>query len=256
MSIYCKYCNHHWKVKKEYDKHISCCQYFYHLRRNPESKMDDNGIKLPSHKELFRFVQELSLKCERLEKEMTKLKNNMNTKQKRVISEWLNQSIHIPCITFEEWAKNIAVGESQLKIVFKRDLTEGIKDSIAHHMKSKMQNAPLRAFTQKQNAFYIYTRGIWSNGEQTEEPKWKMMTPYEFENFIIMLSQAFLREFIKWQKINVDENEENEKKKEEEMMYLIKINGGLRSSSDKRIGDLKKWLFTKIEENIQQIEYE
>lgn len=256
MSIYCKYCSHHWKVKKEYDKHLGCCEYFYNLRRNPAPQMDDNGTKIPSHKDLFRYVQELSMKCEKMEKEIIKLKNNMNTKQKRVISEWLNQSIHIPTITFEEWAKNIIVSESQLKIVFKKDLADGIKDAISYHLKLNKTEIPIRAFIQKPNTFYIYTKGIWSNGEQTEEPKWKIMTAYEFENFSIMLSQLFLREFIKWQKENIDENEDNEKKKDEEMMYLIKINGGLRSSADKRLTELKKWFYGKIEENIQEIEYE
>lgn len=259
MSTYCNYCHRHWKLKKDYDKHISCCIYFYNLRRNPRQEMDENGVKIPTHKELFRFVQELSLKCERLEKEVVRLKANMNTKQKKMITDWLNQEQHIPKFTFEEWSKTMDIGEHALQIVFKRDLTEGIKYVIRELLdKNKTNHAkPIRSFTQKLGFIYIYSKGEWSSSP-TEEAKWKIMSNEELDNFIIMISQMFLRSFIMWQRTNSttdEDNESNEKKKEEEMNYLIKINGGMRSSTEKRNTEIKKWLSTAIEENIQSVEY-
>lgn len=260
MSIYCNFCHHHWKLKKEYDKHISCCNYFYNLRRNPRPEMDENGVKIPSHKELFRYVQELSLKCERLEKEVYRLKANMNTKQKKMITDWLNQPQHIPKFTFEEWSKTMNLQESALQIVFKRDLTEGIRHVIRELLDDNRDNSakPIRAFSQKAGFIYIYSRGEWSSSP-TEEAKWKIMTNEELDNFIIMISQMFLRCFIVWQRSHMESDdsntEVNEKKKEEEMNYLIKINGGMRSSTEKRNMEIKKWLIAYIEENIQAVEY-
>lgn len=259
MSIYCNYCHHHWKLKKEYDKHISCCNYFYNLRRNPRPEMDENGVKIPSHKELFRYVQELSLKCERLEKEVIRLKANMNTKQKKMITDWLNQPQHIPKFTFEEWSKTMLIGESALQIVFKRDLTEGIRHVIQELLHENKTNPakPIRAFSQKPGFIYIYSKGEWCSSP-TEEAKWKIMSNEELDNFIVMISQMFLRCFIIWQRSNSDtntDNDSNEVKKEQEMNYLIKINGGMRSSTEKRNMEIKKWLMTYIEENIQSVEY-
>lgn len=260
MSTYCNYCHRHWKLKKDYDKHISCCIYFYNLRRNPRQEMDENGVKIPTHKELFRFVQELSLKCERLEKEVVRLKANMNTKQKKMITDWLNQPQHMPKFTFEEWSKSIVIEDKALQIVFKRDLTEGIKYVIRGLLDENETNhaKPIRSFTQKPGLIYIYSKGEWSSSP-TEEAKWKIMSNEELDNCIIMISQMFLRAFIMWQRnttpVTDDDSEVSEKKKEEEMNYLIKINGGMRSSTEKRNQEIKKWLSTAIEENIQSVEY-
>lgn len=261
MSTYCNYCHRHWKLKKDYDKHISCCIYFYNLRRNPRQEMDENGVKIPTHKELFRFVQELSLKCERLEKEVVRLKANMNTKQKKMITDWLNQPQHMPKFTFEEWSKSIVIEDKALQIVFKRDLTEGIKYVIRGLLDENETNhaKPIRSFTQKPGLIYIYSKGEWSSSSPTEEAKWKIMSNEELDNCIIMISQMFLRAFIMWQRnttpVTDDDSEVSEKKKEEEMNYLIKINGGMRSSTEKRNQEIKKWLSTAIEENIQSVEY-
>lgn len=266
MSIYCNYCHHYWKQKKEYDKHISCCNYFYHLRRNPRPEMDENGVKIPTHKELFRFVQELSMKCERLEKEVVRLKTNMNVKQKKVITEWLNQKEHQPKYTFEEWSKLATITENALQIVFKRDLTEGIRHVIQEFMIENRATPakPVRSFLQKPGVIYIYSKGEWTS-HPTEEAKWKIMTNEEFDNFMVMISQMFIRSFIVWQRTHLVSTEEdetntatdamNEKKREEEMNYLIKINGGMKSSSEKRNSELKKWFVSYIEENIQSVEY-
>ena len=45
---------------------------------------------------------------------------------------------------------------------------------------------------------------------------------------------------------------DNEEKTDRIIQYMIKINGA-RVPSDKRIAEIKKWLFPKIEENLRII---
>ena len=47
---YCQYCHNHWKYKKEYEKHLACCAYFYHLRRNPRPEMMIMDVQSPHKK--------------------------------------------------------------------------------------------------------------------------------------------------------------------------------------------------------------
>jgi len=47
--------------------------------------MDDHGIKLPTVKELYRLVQDLSYRLDRSEKKVAKLEAQWNTRQKKVI---------------------------------------------------------------------------------------------------------------------------------------------------------------------------
>jgi hypothetical protein len=247
-DIYCNYCYKTWKLKREYDKHIACCEYFHNLRRSPG--MENYGGKIPTMQEVLKLVETLINKVDKQEKEIAKLKTALNSKQKRVILDWLNCPSQIPLQTFDEWWHLIVVDNVHLQYVFKYDLTEGIKLAIETYLKTYGKTKlPVRTFTQKPNLFYVY------NMNEDKKMGWKIMNNSELETMIMYLSQLFLREFLKWQKDNATDLEENEDKKEQELMYMIKING-MKMSLDKRAGEVKKWLFPLLEENLKTVNVE
>jgi hypothetical protein len=279
-NLYCKYCLHNWKHKKEYEKHLACCEFFYHFRRNPHTEMDDYGNKLPSHKELFRFVQELSLKCERLEKEVVRLKQNANMRQKKIIVECLNHSSAIPKWAFCEWWKTLTlnipitmnereetamtahwseISNPYLFRVFNMGLVEGVKYILGRFIeraREAQQVIPIRCFTQKANTFYIYC------GELVGEPltakkgkpvsEWKVMTNADLEMMIDYISQIYLREFLSWLNINTHLIGVDERRGEEQVTYMMRVNS-MRPSKEKGMVEVRKWLFTTLEENAQKI---
>lgn len=247
-EIYCKYCYKYWKLKREYDKHIICCEFFYNLRKNPT--MENYGGKVPTIMELTHLVSQLMTKVDKQEKEIARLKACVNSKQKRVILDLLNNPSQMPVYTFEQWWRLISVNEIHLQRVFKYDLTEGIKLVLENFLDvfGKTQ-LPIRCFSQKQNIFYVYVQDT-----NSDKKTWKMMVNAEFDTMILYLSQLFLREFLRWQKENMNcDDDENEDKKAQELNYMIKING-MKTSSEKRNGDLKKWLFPLLEENAKNVD--
>ena len=248
-GIYCKYCNHNWKIQRDYEKHANCCEYFYHLRRTPQPDMDEHGVKLPSTREMFRYMQELSLRLERTEKEVVKLKAQLNTRQKKAIIEWLNQPSQLPATTFEEWYRSIEVNESHVLCVGERDLTVGMQMALSEFLSSNPCK-PIRTFTQKQNVFYVYSR---DGGTETvlQEPKWRIMSNEQMDGMLLHLSQLFVREFLKWQKKQSQE-EKGERESDKEILFMMKINGA-RIPAEKRLQEIKKWLFPKLEENLRVI---
>lgn len=269
---YCKYCNHNWKLKKEYEKHIACCEYFYHYRRNPVKEMDDYGNKLPSQQELFRFVQELSLKCARLEQDVNRLKRNVSVRHKKVITDCLNHPDEIPECTFTEWWKRISLHDLQnpyisteyeksemsnhwsvienpfLFRVFRRDLVDGIKYLMTHHLSVVSDKPTIRCFTQKINVFYVYD--ILPNNDKSKDnqPMWRTMSSNDFETMIDGISQLFVREFLVWQRDNRDSIDANEARKDEQMTYMMRVNG-MRPSKERGMADIRKWLFSTLEKN-------
>jgi len=261
-EIYCKYCHTTWKYKKDYEKHVACCEYFYHFRRNPVNEMDDYGGKLPTQKELFRFVQELSLKCSRLEQDVARLKSSVSTRHKKVIVDCLNHPEQLPEYTFIEWWKHItlhiipietaaeiedrtshwsSVDNPYLFRVFRRDLIEGIKYLLHTFIKSSPQNKkpPIRCFTQKSGVFYIYT----GNAES-----WRIMTGDDFETMIDGISQLFVREYLNWQRTNHDNIGQKESRIEDQMLYLTRVNT-MRPSKERGMTEIRKWLYSILEEN-------
>jgi hypothetical protein len=268
-DLYCKYCNNTWKYKKEYEKHLACCEYFYNYRRNPKPEMDDYGGKLPTQKELFRFVQELSLKCSRLEQDVARLKNNVSTRQKKVIVDCLNHPEQIPDNTFMEWWKGVtlhftspvqeydaheliehwsSIRNPFLFRVFRQGLVEGIKYILSSYIssKTKKQKLPIRCFSQKHNIFYIYSGT--TDTEVSKKTQWRIMTTDDFEIMIDGISQLFVREFLVWQRENCDIICDNETRSEEQMMYMIRVNS-MKPTKERGMSDIRKWLFSILEEN-------
>jgi hypothetical protein len=260
-NIFCSYCKHNWKVKRDYDKHINCCVYFHQLRRQPpQEEMDENGMKIPNMKELYRYVRDLSIRLEKTEKELARIKNVVNTRQKKVIIEWLNQPGQKPESTFEEWWTHVSVDESHMKCVFDRDLTDGIKSAIGTYIErsaSMPKDRPIRCFIQKPNTFYVFSRNSGTK-EPLVEPQWRIMDNSQMQTMVIHIAQLFLRVFLSWQKQQqqkIEEEEEDEvgdSNTDKMLMNMIKINGA-RTPDEKRVTEVKKWLFPKIEENLKII---
>ena len=277
-EIYCKYCLHNWKHKKEYDKHLACCEFFYQLRRNPHTEMDDYGNKLPSHKELFRFVQELSLKCERLEREVVRLKSSTSIRQKKIIMDCLNHSTTIPAAKFPEWWKTISldipveintkekedmvghwsdISNPYLFRVFHTGLVEGIKYVLGRFMQLEKQHKrvlPVRCFTQKPNMFYIYCRNEENTPSKKTKPtsEWKSLTNVDLEMMVDYISQLFVREFLAWLKRNTDLIGNDERRGEEQINYMMRVNS-MRPTKEKGMVEIRKWLFSTLEENAQSM---
>ena len=248
---YCKYCYKHWKLKTDYNKHITCCEFFYYFRRNPDRQMDEHGVKIPTQRELFELVQTLALKCDKMERELKTLRTAVSAKQRKQITDWINHPSQTPSDTFEDWWHQIRVEKDQLQRVFTHDLTEGLKECISKHIehtKSHGQRLSIRSFAEKPGVFYIYTH-------DTEETHWRAITTTDMQRMLVYLSQLFLREFLVWQKEHAAEFRESEDKKEEEVVYMIKING-LKVSTEKRQQDIKKWLFPLISETVSRVHIE
>lgn len=274
-EAYCKYCNHTWKHKKEYEKHIACCEYFYHYRRNPVKEMDDYGNKLPTQQELFRFVQELSLKCSRLEQDVDRLKRNASVRNKKVITDCLNHPDEIPDCTFTEWWKRITLGirytpteyetaemvnhwsvieNPFLFRVFRRDLVDGIKYLMTQFLSVSIAKLPIRCFTQKANVFYVYDTLPKTDKSNDFPPMWRVMSSDDFETMIDGISQLFVREFLVWQRDNMESIDANEARKDEQMTYMMRVNG-MRPSKERGMADIRKWLFSTLEKNVK-VEFE
>jgi hypothetical protein len=146
-----------------------------------------------------------------------------------------------------------------MKCVFDRDLTDGIKSSIGNYIeKEGRKPRPIRCFIQKPNVFYVYSRN--HGKESTDEPSWRIMDNAQMQTMVIHIAQLFLRVFLSWQKQQQEQDASSFHEEEgaednttdKMLMNMIKINGA-RTPDEKRVCELKKWLFPKIEENLRLV---
>jgi len=251
-SHVCKYCFRNYKKKENLDKHIICCEFFHRVTTKESDNEMDSYEKLPSQRELFQLLRETMYKCNKLEKEVTRLKTYSLSRQRKQITEYLNQPENKPVLNFIDWSRQISIEQKHLEIVFQDDLTEGIKESIkTAYENCNILEIPIRAFSQKANTLYFYH----NSDENPTKYSWKIMSNDDVDKFISILSYKFLQEYMKFQRSIMDKLENDENLKENHIIYMIKINGG-KGSDDRRRNEIKKILYLKLQQEIvENVEY-
>ena len=241
-TIYCKYCHHNWKSKIEYEKHIRCCEYFFQQRRAPE--MTENGVPLPTLRQLYRYVQDLTHRLEKTEKELKKVRSELNSRKRMEISTLLNQSEQMPAVPFEDWARGISAEERDLKEVLDGSLTDGIISCLYSAITKNGDGAlPIRCFSQKPGTFYVYST-------VNDKMEWRQIRSDQFLKMLNHISAAIRRLFNAWSITQLKDAQEYDNNFMDRMpKYMKKINADV----EKLVPIVKKCLFTKLEESVQVI---
>ena len=257
----CIYCSKTYKIKKNFNAHFATCELLYSKQLMTKDEYTNFTEKIPSQREMYNLLKELAVKCKTLETEVAVLKQNANIKQRKHVLEWLN--LNKPnSVPFREWVQSIRVDGNGLIKVFESNLTEGIKYVIKNSLLSDRK--PLYAFTRKVDYIYVYHGDEDGDGDEDEKTplQWMHFTSAHCEKLVQYISKQLLIEFIKWQKdkqLSIPESDmmdddalyENTKMLDKDLKYLIKINGS-NISLEKRTSEIKKWLYTILQEELTE----
>ena len=250
-DIRCKYCHHNWKSKIEYEKHIRCCEYFYQQRRLPsQPEMTETGVPIPNMRKLYQYVQDLTYRLEKTEKEVKKLRSELNSRKKHEVLVWLNQPSQIPAATFDEWTRNIKATESDMIKSLNGGLVDGILACLWSHLdKDSGTVIPIRCFSQKPGSFYVYSSAI--NGDASVTSEWRTMRPDQFTKLMNHIAKSIRVEFRIWNTAQLSgQNQEYDQNFMDKMpKYVKKLNADI----EKLAADIKKALFSRLEENLMVI---
>lgn len=251
----CITCSKEYKEKFNYDRHVVCCEFLCKSRREQINEIETNE-SIPTPLEMYRLIQELAIRNERLEKELSKLKHLQ--KKKINIVEWLNsveQKPNNPTISFLEWVNKDVITKIHevLEIVYSNDLLTGINHLFDKVLENTTICFPIRAFENKSGVFYIYKKGETTGGE------WQQITNVDFDKILSQIGHQFIVEFKKhWYIPNQERVETDEHYKDLYINYYQRILGGNeRISEEVRFQRIRQTLFHKIRQNIKSIvEYE
>ncbi len=241
----CTNCCKSYKLKENYEKHKSACDLFYIIQAKTHDEITDISEEIPTQKEMYKLLKELALKCGNLEKEVSQLKAVVNIRQKKQILECLNNQNSEnkkPRITFTQWYTSWNVITDDLFKVFENDLSEGLKNAINRELSTFEGIKPLCAFTHKPN--YIY---MFENENENSVPSWKPLDSECFNQMFMLLHKKFYKIFMTWHEENREKIESSEAEKDAVIMHMIKINGS-RVPTEKRELEIKKWLYSVIEQ--------
>ena len=232
-ELTCTYCYRKYRKKENYEKHLSCCEFFYRSRM---VHADIIYEPLPSQRELYQLVKELAYKCDKLEQKIEKMETANRNIHRKQITDYLKE--YTPHTSVNQWLNQIEIQEKHLITVFENTIIEGLKQVIQDHIFNNF-TLPFCSFQNKNNTIYIY-----NNDDDHNEAKWYIATNKELDKIISTISYKFLQAFVDWKQTNLlstnyyDEEEGDsstieqeiaeqiaEDLKKKQLMYMMKING-------------------------------
>jgi len=237
----CKFCNREYKEKYNHDRHIQCCEFLCKSRREQEKEID-SFEKIPTQKEMFCLIQELSLRIEKLEKENSKLRHIQ--RKSLNFTEVLKESPK-PVKQFDEFMEELLLTvEDQLENVYNNDLLKGILSLFTEAFsKYEIEQLPLRTFDIKSNMFYVYDR---------ETSTWILLSNEDFDKILSKISHRFLVEFNRcWCVVNKQKIETEESYAQTYIEYYRRILG--EGSDEARYRNIRKAIYQKIKINIKSL---
>lgn len=234
---YCTYCNRYFKFNDLYEQHTIACEFFYRSKRVKDREIETYE-QLPTQQELYKLIQQLTLQCHKLQKDVERLKSNSSNRTKKTVMDVLNStSNQIPECSFESWVLvKRPIKRDYLDLVYNEDLTSGIKMYISELIQSEKLNIPIRTFAEKSNNIYIYSVGQ----SPDNPPSWQIISIEQFGKWTNRIAHRFLQEFSIMQYENMEKINSNETEKDKNIIFMVKINGG-KTSAEKRCLDIKKW---------------
>ena len=188
MTHVCNVCGRQYKMKFYYDRHILMCDLL--SKSSKERTQEDEECKhIPSHHDLYRLVQELGLKCNKMEKQIEKMSAWIDCKKKKInILDWLN-TVEIDK-DYNVWYDELNIGQEEIKYVFKYDIIKGIVCILEKHLPlTQLETLPIRAFDQRPNILYTNKDG-----------EWIMVSKEDFANLIRNICKKLITEFKTWEK--------------------------------------------------------
>ena len=156
-TCYC--CGKTYKKRETLDKHTVLCEIIDKAKKKKSTTVENEEI-IPSQKQMYNILVELTLKYRTLEEKMEEAQKWIDKAKKKInIEEWLNKNVK-PLITFNDLSENqIIVTEENIEFLFKNNFIDTFFEVLIKNMdllKINDENSPIQSFSQKANKIYVY----------------------------------------------------------------------------------------------------
>lgn len=184
----CLHCQRNYQRKTYFDRHVIACQFLSKSKKERVLESEELA-DTPTVRELYSIILELATQCKYLETKIAAINKWAHiTKQKLNVTDWLNTT-YPSAMDYSKWMKTLNVTSADLAVLFETDYVEGVVRFLKPMLKEE-EKRPIRAFTMKENTFYI------------REEKWHLCESESFTKLMHLLDNQFMREFISWQNAN------------------------------------------------------
>jgi hypothetical protein len=244
----CKTCTKIYKYKYNYDRHVACCKFFQKSIQDYEQEFDSVEV-LPDMQSMFKFVQELAHKVNRIEKENNQLKQKLSKRNKINVLDWLNKLPidKTPNKSFTDWINDVVLKNVYLHLdnVYTNDLITGIMSTWHLSIDASTENIPLKAFDNRINIFYKYDIG------PTGDYCWMILTNDDMDNQLKKICKQFRIDFKNhWYDKHEDKINTDEKWTNMYVKYYQRILGGSRITTEVICQRIRQQLYKSMKQGV------
>lgn len=216
---FCKDCGKKYTRKYAFEKHSLVCGILHKSKR--ENKLEDEELEeLPSQRQMYEIIKELTFKYDKLEKKQNEMEKYFNKNKKKInILEWLNNSencIYRSSYIFIELINKINVNENHIQILIDHNFSQSITQIFNDNFIENKETIPICCFSQKNNVFYI------CNFKNETITQWCELEKKDLIRFLNLVQKKMLLLLNEWKIINQEKIRSSDKWAETYNKSLIK----------------------------------
>jgi len=216
----CGHCALHFKTRARFRSHEATCLSLKQIRARATFASATVSDSPPTMADLFALVQQLAVRLETAEHELSVLKRQQkHLEQKHLeqqtpnkihrdnLLQWLNGEALIKAWnnqTFSDWLLAIPpLNRDHLALVFQHGFMDGMCAIIAAI--SPPDSSPLCAYDEAPGTLFVYEQQCPLGAPEKNATKtlaWRPMSHPEFERFINRMQKLLMNEFVCWQQEN------------------------------------------------------
>jgi hypothetical protein len=280
--IHCPCCGKSYKTRKNLNKHLILCELISNSKKTFNRRDDDKNndeIEIPSLKQMFCILQELSIKYQILEEKTEKISKIVYIQKKKInIQEWLTNNC-FPSITFECIEDKITLEKEDIDFLFHQKaidlLINILKKSIDNILSLSCEREdeekekedeekeretekekifpPIIALSQKINTIYIYSSiNSLDQKYKSKTTKWEELSKLKLTELLYKIHKSIIKYLTNWK------NSENFSDTMEDMYNkaIVKIMS-ISLNNEHVVGKIKNIIYEYIKKEIKPVvEYE
>jgi len=246
----CTVCNKHYSRKSSLEKHKILCDFKMKSKREQQVDFEELG-DIPTHHQLVKIVQELTLKMMKMEEKMSEMQKWVDKKKKKInVIVWLDENI-VPTIGFKEWVNtSLIVNPEHFEDLMENSLFHTVQQVFESNLHEKNDfEYPIRCFSQKTGIFYICEKrpdGI---------PEWNQMQNNDMILLLKTIQNRMIRELTKWKTENQYKFDDNSKISDLFNKAIIKLMN-MSFTPDNTFSRMKNGLFNYLKTDLKMIDFE
>ena len=192
-ALCCIYCGKSYKTRINLEKHLILCEIYHKskTKTNNYSNDDENNL-IPSQKNMYQIIVELTLKCNRLENKVNELSKNIVQKNKKIdVLEFLKNEMYKPELEFDNITEIVTVQQTDVEYLFNNSYLDSMNFILSRSIYNCESKIPIVSFNEKKNVIYIYSNSNWTT-----------ISKDDFIRFMNIIQLKISKALSEWRKLN------------------------------------------------------